>query len=186
MPSRSESRSPASTVDDIHQDMAEFQAQVSSLVRAMTPSPPVISASGSRIAAAVAAARAATAASAQVEAAADAARAGEAAVDAAAVEEAAAAAEAADGATAARPDDLAHSRGWGAPSAYFSRSGLASQHTCPFVRQMAASVVEAHHHQPEGTRSATTSIRAQWQLRPSYRVASERLRRIPLRHWQHL
>ena len=41
IPSRS--RSPASTVDDIRQDMAEFQAQVLSLVRAMTPSPPVIS-----------------------------------------------------------------------------------------------------------------------------------------------
>ena len=59
IPSRS--RSPASTVDDIRQDMAEFQsdirqdmaalmAQVSSLVRARTPSPPVIAASDSRLA----------------------------------------------------------------------------------------------------------------------------------------
>ncbi len=39
---------------DNRQDMAELKAQVSSLVRARTPSPPVISASDSRIAAAVA------------------------------------------------------------------------------------------------------------------------------------
>ena len=41
--SPSRSRSSASSVDDIRQDVAELQAQVSSLVRAMTPSPPVIS-----------------------------------------------------------------------------------------------------------------------------------------------
>ena len=40
---------------DIRQNVVELMAQVSSLVRARTPSPPVISASESRIAAAVAA-----------------------------------------------------------------------------------------------------------------------------------
>ena len=139
--------------------MAELQAQLSSLVRAMTPSPPVISASGSRIAAAVAAARA-TAALAQAEAAAAAARAAEAAVNAAAAEEAAtAAAEAVDGATAARPHDLAHSRGCGAPSTYFSHSGLTPQDGGPFARQVSpASVVEALHYQPEGTSGTLTAL----------------------------